>query len=1080
MRKYFLAIALVLLTATTAMPGGKKYFDFPFIGKWQPSDDPLVIEDWGLQDVQNMRREGKRIKGVSGHTRINTTDLGNNWTGDAYIKNAFHFQKDEPTETHIITTHDSDQSGTGSSITDNSTAIPDQGNFDSTVLYTEDTAGGVALFSDAPNGNMLACNGAESLIWGGDELRVASLFTCTDTNLANPRDETDAAQNTLSTAGNYFTVGGGNDANTKLLLHSEGIAGGNIADESAGGNGGATHGNATKNGNADITNSYYKFGTGSVTFDGTGDYLSFAQHDDWAQGTGLFTVDFWVQFNSTAASGGFFQNYLDGSNHVQFYWDSGGTLWFRVTDALTADPAMSYPWNPVVGQWYHMAVVRGAGGIANRWEMYIDGVGVTGGVTSAADWPNFAGDVWEIGRFGTTGLNGRIDEFRLTKGVARWTSNFTPPDRPYQTDRSYIMVGSTRPLQGITFYVSSPNTTASTLAVSQWTGAAWSLMSHGDGTRPGSISFAGNGLVTFPSTVNSAVPRFFEGEYLYWYKVGLTAGSADIYHVTVDAPMQDVINIWNGVGVQPTQFQVYDASIWEDYSAEVLVEASVDYVTNPIAAELDDLANTEYVYIGFPVPVTGIKWNMMALHENDTASVVTIYYNNGGSWVSVGTVTDETSLGGKSLAQSGWMHWNKRNDGEEFQQNEFGVPGYYYKIMWSLALGTDVLVDTVSGGGGVDIQDGYNFPLMFQERAFLCGQESGEPNKCVYSAFGAPDVWNGWDSGKVYFGGATELVAGCVLYNVFPTAGGIEHAIVCKKNETYRVFGNGPSNWDIDQIDANTGCIAPRSMAVCGVSDTSEKARRNFAIWQAAHGVVMCDGSTIETISDDIKNYWDPNSDDYIPTDRQDDSVGWFDPNLQVYKLLISSGAGQTTHNVELEYSTKYKEWTKLYRENASGANPLQCGFSVHDTDGNAYTYGATNEGYLYRLENGANWNGTPITEYLHTKNVLLDPDLPLWKDTVIDYLRLTFEDKTATYNEDFSFQHYCDGALTVDGTDDQDTPDDVRMDAGPRSTQDVQLGPCLMHSFIITTRQSNDPDGAEWTSMGFIFDSMDTLEVDQ
>jgi len=283
-------------------------------------------------------------------------------------------------------------------------------------------------------------------------------------------------------------------------------------------------------------------------------------------------------------------------------------------------------------------------------------------------------------------------------------------------------------------------------------------------------------------------------------------------------------------------------------------------------------------------------------------------------------------------------------------------------------------------------------------------------------------------------------------------------------------------------MSGNIGCIAPLSVAVCEVADIGDGVKRHVAIWQAAHGVVMSDGATISTISDDIKNYWSPNSSTYIPAAKQDDSVGWYDPNLKAYKLLVSSGSGQATHNVELEYSLKTQEWTKLYRENGSGANPLQVGFQVKDTVGNVYTYGATNEGTMYRLENGKTWNGTPIAQYVQTPDLILDDKKPFFRDSIIKHLRTTLKQKSTGAGEDIGIIHYCDGTTTatVDGVDDQSTPADIDMIDGRINTQDVYLGPCLTHSIRYQVNNSTIYDGMELTGMGLYYEPLETIRVDR
>ena len=305
---------------------------------------------------------------------------------------------------------------------------------------------------------------------------------------------------------------------------------------------------------------------------------------------------------------------------------------------------------------------------------------------------------------------------------------------------------------------------------------------------------------------------------------------------------------------------------------------------------------------------------------------------------------------------------------------------------------------------------------------------------------------------------------------------GIEQLIVTKAHETYRVTGGGPGTWEKYQMSSAIGCGADLSMATCDIAKTSEEITRQVVIWQTDSSFVATDGARIDVISDDIACYFDPNDSRCIPTNRLSATVGWYDSALRVYKALISSGSGQSTHNVELEYSPEKREWTKLYREKSGGANPLQIGFVVHDTTGKAYTYGATNEGTVYRLENGKTWNSTAITQYVHTKDLMLDDELPLFKHTIIEYLRLIFVDKATAATEDIDIVHYGDQVATTHGTNDQFVPTDIDMADGPHELRECTLGPFLYHSFKFTAIISTVSDGMELTGMGLYYDPLKTI----
>ncbi len=222
----------------------------------------------------------------------------------------------------------------------------------------------------------------------------------------------------------------GIDSYTKLMLHCDGSdASTTFTDDSASGH------TVTANGNAQIDTAQSVFGGASGFFDGGGDYLSISDHADFDFGSGDFTIDFRVRFNALPTDGNFETFYgRDVSAHdVQLdIKNTSGTYTIRFIPYISgAKVVVNATWTtPVVDTWYHIAYVRSG----TSWYVFIDGtqVGSTGSQSGTLDSTT---DNVSIGRH-TSGspreLNGWLDEFRVSKGVARWTSNFTPPTEPYR------------------------------------------------------------------------------------------------------------------------------------------------------------------------------------------------------------------------------------------------------------------------------------------------------------------------------------------------------------------------------------------------------------------------------------------------------------------------------------------------------------------------------------------------------------------------------------------------------------------------------------------------------------------------
>ena len=138
---------------------------------------------------------------------------------------------------------------------------------------------------------------------------------------------------------------------------------------------------------------------------------------------GSFTTDALAITASNADSS---PSYLD---KFVFAWGSAG---FSSPSAGTSALLVSNVTNSN-GVWYHLAIVRNGTSI----KMYRNGTEVASATVSAAatfNW-GFNGSLAGGGNWdGAQGnWNGYLDDLRVTNGVARYTSNFTPPTQPFVT-----------------------------------------------------------------------------------------------------------------------------------------------------------------------------------------------------------------------------------------------------------------------------------------------------------------------------------------------------------------------------------------------------------------------------------------------------------------------------------------------------------------------------------------------------------------------------------------------------------------------------------------------------------------------
>ena len=227
----------------------------------------------------------------------------------------------------------------------------------------------------------------------------------------------------MSMLSRFATTGGSGDpywANVSYLLVGNGANGTttNIKDSSS--NNLAT----TISGNTAITTSQSKYGSGSVYFDGSGDYLTLASTSLLTFGTGAFTVEMWFYQTVTTDYEQLFvtcNSYLTSGCFRLYTGPSNNKLEVSVDTRILLNPVTTFLNNT----WNYVAVCRAGSTLT----MYLNGVNIA----SITDTTSFISNNSMIGGVngGLGPFSGYIYDLRVTKGVARYSgSTMTVPTAP--------------------------------------------------------------------------------------------------------------------------------------------------------------------------------------------------------------------------------------------------------------------------------------------------------------------------------------------------------------------------------------------------------------------------------------------------------------------------------------------------------------------------------------------------------------------------------------------------------------------------------------------------------------------------
>jgi hypothetical protein len=234
-------------------------------------------------------------------------------------------------------------------------------------------------------------------------------------------------------------------------------------------------------------------------------------------GTGDFTIEWWSFQTSVAGVQGIWRNSTgDATNSIGFWTitQNSGRLAVTIGNGITSDVVQS---NNVIttNTWNHYAFVR----TGTLFRLYVNGVAQTSTLTSNIDLPAQLAFM-QIGNAGGN-YSGRVTNFRIVKGTAVYTENFTPSTQPLKAisgtsllllarDSSNFLIDSGPFAHTITNSASTFNSSSPFTSVREATGNFTMVSSAPtySSANSGSLIFDGNDTITCTGTTTVTAATF--------------------------------------------------------------------------------------------------------------------------------------------------------------------------------------------------------------------------------------------------------------------------------------------------------------------------------------------------------------------------------------------------------------------------------------------------------------------------------------------------------------------------------------------------------------------------------------------
>ena len=440
------------------------------------------------------------------------------------------------------------------------------------------------------------------------------------------------------------------------------------------------------------------------------------------------------------------------------------------------------------------------------------------------------------------------------------------------------------------------------------------------------------------------IPHYMYNECGFWYRMSLSYGVLDseveVSAIQYNTAWKSLQNVWDGIPTLPVEVSVYDQS----------ATAYRTYGATQVTADL--ATASDIFYFNCSDPIAGFYIDVADTPNVTAATTINaVNYFNGTAFAAVSNLYDGTD----GLSKSGWVTFSRQADVQPRQFNDSRYYSYWYYFTVDQTLSADVVFS-------IEVMPYFQINEFGSAGLCNCAWKDRMlyvftrfPNDICVSAKHRPMVLNGYDYtilDRPGDGRANKVVCMKKIYNellVWQEERGVEGGCLT----LYQ--GYSPETFGKLVLSTRYGTFSAKSAVVVdGIRMNINKLEDppvSVAFFLSHSGVFMCDGKTVECISDqaesNIQNYFDPKSSACIRIGYE--NMMWLshDPSEKCIRIGLVSGASATVANIFPVYDIEDKAWSF-----DSLGQPFSCLTEVEAASGNVTSIqvsGGTADGTVYQ-----------------------------------------------------------------------------------------------------------------------------------